>query len=149
MNAARWLLNALTRTEQGLTSLAFATMVLVLGWDIFSRELLGGGRIWATPIAVYCNVLIAFVGIGIASAGGAHLRPKFFDKLAPAGLQPALDRLTDLGFATFATAAAWLCWKVVADSIKLQETDSVLLWQCSAAPPDLRHVAPIAPRLGG
>jgi TRAP-type C4-dicarboxylate transport system permease small subunit len=121
----RWLL----RLEQAGTSLAFATMVCVLGWDIVGRELFSNGKIWATPIAVYCNVFIAFVGIGIASAGGAHLRPRFFDKLVPSALDKGFDRLTDFGFALFALGAGVLCWRITQESVQLAETDPVLQWQ--------------------
>jgi TRAP-type C4-dicarboxylate transport system permease small subunit len=129
MQAAATVLHWLQRSEQALTSLAFAVMVAVLGWDIVGRELLGSGKIWATPIAVYCNVFIAFVGIGIASAGGAHLRPRFFDKLVPTGLHALFDRLTDFGFALFAAGAGVLCWKITQESVELAETDPVLQWQ--------------------
>lgn len=130
--APRWvrgLLTALRHTEQAATALAFLAMVLVLGWDIVGRELLSGGKIWATPIAVYANIVIAFIGIGLASAGGAHLRPRFFDGLAPRPLHALFDRLTDIGFALFSVGAAVLCWQVVRESIALQETDPVLQWQ--------------------
>ena len=129
MNAARALLVLLRRLEEIGTALAFAVMVLVLGWDILGREVFGGGKIWATPIAVYCNVVIAFIGMGVASAGGAHLRPKFLDNAAPAALDGAFNRLTDIGFALFSFGAAWLCLKVVRESIDLAETDPVLQWQ--------------------
>jgi TRAP-type C4-dicarboxylate transport system permease small subunit len=129
MSAAASLLLWLRRFEQAATCLAFACMVFALGWDILGRELLGGGKIWATPIAVYANVLIAFVGMGIASAGGAHLRPRFLDKLAPKRLDATFDRFTDAGFALFCTGAGVLCWKVLRESQQLQETDPVLQWQ--------------------
>ena len=123
------LLGALRRAEQVGTALAFLVMVLVLGWDILGREVLGGGKIWATPVAVYANVFIAFIGIGVASAGGAHLRPRFFDGLAPKPLNATFDRFTDIGFALFSVGAAWLCCKLVGESMALQETDPVLQWQ--------------------
>jgi TRAP-type C4-dicarboxylate transport system permease small subunit len=129
MHAAAQLLAGLRRFEQAATTLAFACMVLALGWDILGREVLGGGKIWATPIAVYANVLIAFVGMGIASAGGAHLRPRFLDKLAPSALDKTFDRFTDAGFALFCIGAGVLCWKVLRESMQLQETDPVLQWQ--------------------
>ena len=66
MTAARALLTWLLRLEQWGTTLAFLAMVLALGWDIFGREVLGGGKIWATPVAVYANVFLSFIGIGIA-----------------------------------------------------------------------------------
>lgn len=129
MNAARTLLTLLRRLEHAGTALAFATMVAVLGWDILGRELLGGGKIWATPIAVYCNVFIAFIGMGVASAGGAHLRPKFLDGAAPRALDGLFNRFTDIGFALFSVGAGWLCLKVTQESVQLAETDPVLQWQ--------------------
>lgn len=126
--AALWLRWQL-RVEQAGTTLAFGLMVVVLGWDIFGREVLGGGKIWATPIAVYANVFLSFIGMGIASNAGAHLRPKFFDKLAPRGFDAFFDRLTDAGFALFCIGAAALCGHITRESVALQETDPVLQWQ--------------------
>jgi len=128
MNGASVLLKWMLRAEQFITAAAFLLMVGVLGLDIFGREVLGSGKIWATPIAVFCNVAVAFIGIGIASAHGAHLRPKFLDKLAPRRLDGGFDRLTDAGFALFCLGAGWLCWRVVQETIELQETDPVLQW---------------------
>jgi TRAP-type C4-dicarboxylate transport system permease small subunit len=129
VNAAAALLRWMQWLEQAGTSLAFATMVLVLGLDIVGREFFGSGKIWATPIAVYCNVFIAFIGMGVASSGGAHLRPRFFDKLAPKAMDAGFDRLTDAGFALFCAGAGVLCWRITIESVKLQETDPVLQWQ--------------------
>ncbi len=117
------------RVEQALTAAAFVIMVAVLGWDVFGREVLGGGKIWATPIAVYCNVALTFIGMGVASAAGSHLRPRFMDKLAPRRWDAAFDRLTDLGFALFSLAAGWLCVRLVQETAGLQETDPVLQWE--------------------
>ena len=129
MTAARALLTCLLRLEQWGTTLAFLAMVLALGWDIFGREVLGGGKIWATPVAVYANVFLSFIGIGIASAHGAHLRPKFLDSLAPRRWDAIFGRFTDIGFALFCIGAGVLCWRVLVESIQLQETDPVLQWQ--------------------
>ena len=129
MNAARRTLAAMTWLEQVGTSLAFAIMVLVLGWDIFGREVLGSGKIWATPIAVYANVFLSFIGMGIASASGGHLRPRFFDKQVPRAWDATFSRLTDIGFALFCVGAGWLCQRVLLESIQLAETDPVLQWQ--------------------
>ena len=129
MKSAARLLGWLARLEQWGTSLAFLTMVGVLGWDIFGREVLGSGKIWATPVAVYCNVFLSFIGIGIASAAGAHLRPRFLDQLAPRKLDATFDRFTDAGFALFCIGAGILCWRLMQESVKLQETDPVLQWQ--------------------
>lgn len=126
--AAAWLRGQL-RMEQAGTTLAFVLMVGVLGWDIFGREVTGGGKIWATPVAVYANVFLSFIGMGIASSAGAHLRPKFFDKQTPRRLDGLFNRFTDGGFALFCIGAALLCWRITQESVALQETDPVLQWQ--------------------
>lgn len=126
MNAARLLLQGMQRLEQVGTTLAFAVMVIVLGWDILGRELLGGGKIWATPVAVYANIFLAFIGIGVASAHGAHLRPRFLDRLGPRRWDATLERIGDAGFALFGAAAAGLCLSMLRESIELAETDPVL-----------------------
>lgn len=128
MRWAQGVLKFLLRLEQAGTALAFAVMVGVLAWDIAGRELFGGGKIWATPIAVYANVFMAFIGIGIASAHGTHLRPRFMDGLAPKALAPLFDRFTDVGFALFAAGAGVLCGRMVQETLQLQETDAVLQW---------------------
>jgi TRAP-type C4-dicarboxylate transport system permease small subunit len=118
----------LRRAEQALTTLAFFMMVAVLALDILGREVAGGGRIWATPIAVYANVLLAFIGMGVASAHGAHLRPRFFDRAVPARWDALFDRFSDAGFALFCAATAALCVRMVHETIKLEETDPVMGW---------------------
>lgn len=118
----------LRRAEQLLTALAFAVMVGVLALDVVGRELAGGGRIWAMPVAVYANVLLAFIGMGVASAHGAHLRPRFLDRAVPRRWDALFDRFSDAGFALFCFGAVVLCLRMVRETIELQETDPVLGW---------------------
>jgi phage terminase large subunit GpA-like protein len=73
-------------------------MVGVLALDIVGRELAGGGRIWAIPVAVYANVLLAFIGMGVASAHGAHLRPRFLDGAVPRRWDALFDRMLGLAY---------------------------------------------------
>lgn len=129
MKGAATLLRWMRWLEQAGTTLAFFVMVAVLALDIFGRELMGSGKIWATPIAVYSNVLIAFVGMGVASSAGSHLRPRFFDALAPKALDATFERFTDAGFALFCVGAAYLSWRITRESVQLEETDPVLQWQ--------------------
>ena len=56
-------------------------------------------------------------------------RPKFFDKAVPAAWNAFFERLTDAGFALFCAGAAWLCLRMLNESVKLEETDPVLQWQ--------------------
>jgi len=107
--AAR-LLRVLTRAEQSLGIAAFSALTLILVADVVSRELTGAGLVWARQLGAYANVLLTMAGIGLASAAGGHLRPRFADAWLPRELDPVIVRLqeavTAIACAIFATVAA-------------------------------------------
>ncbi len=72
------------QAERPITFAAFLVLIVVLFADVITREVTGAGIIWARQIGVYANLLLTLVGIGIASAQGAHLRPRFADAWRPA-----------------------------------------------------------------
>ena len=59
------------------------------------------GILQASQIGVFGMIVVAFMGIGLATADGAHLRPRFADHLIPKALEPAILRLADLITALF------------------------------------------------
>lgn len=81
---ARTLLEWLHRAEQLITFAAFLVMIVVVFADVVSREVTGTGLHWARQAGVYANIFVVMFGIGIASAEGAHLRPRFADNWLPA-----------------------------------------------------------------
>lgn len=122
------LLAVLRTGEVLLTTGAFAVLVVVIFADVAWRWLTGSGIIWAREIGVFANIVLTIIGIGIASADGTHLRPRFFDRLFPASWDGALTRiqesLTALGFAML----AWIAILVVRETIELQDRSIVLRW---------------------
>lgn len=146
--AAR-LLARLARVEHALTFVAFAILIVAVFADVLSREFSGTGLHWARQTGVYANVVVVMFGLGIASGGGAHLRPRFADGWLPAALGPVLNRLNDLGMAVFCIAFAVVAAGVVAESIALQERSVALriaVWPFQSAVPaafaiaGLRHL---------
>lgn len=140
---------ALSSAERAVTFVAFALLILAVFGDVLSRELTGTGLHWARQGGVYANLFVVMFGLGLASAGGSHLRPRFADGWLPARLTPFLERANDLGMAAFCFAFAAIAAGVVIDSFGLQERSVALriaVWPFQAVIPlafaiaGLRHL---------
>ncbi|MCU0758373.1 MAG: TRAP transporter small permease [Steroidobacteraceae bacterium] len=122
------LLAALRAGEVALTTAAFVILVLVIFADVAWRWISGSGIIWAREVGVFANIVLTIVGIGVASADGTHLRPRFFDRVFPSRWDGVLTRiqegLTALGFAVL----AWIAILVVRETVELQDRSIVLRW---------------------
>jgi TRAP-type C4-dicarboxylate transport system permease small subunit len=115
------LLAGLQRCEKLLLGAAFAVLVLVVFADVVSRELYGAGLYWASRTGVWANVIVVMTGFGLASAGGAHLRPQFADNWLPERWSPLLATLQHLLMALFCLALGLLAGRVVLGSFQLGE----------------------------
>jgi C4-dicarboxylate transporter DctQ subunit len=131
-------LQAMARFERGLCAAAFVVLASVLFLDVLLRELLGNGLPWARQVGVYSNIVVALLGIGLASQAGTHLRPRFADAWLPARfdsvitvLQHAVTSLFFLGFAAIAL-------HLVFETYQLKEISTVLrtpVWPVQALLP--------------
>jgi TRAP-type C4-dicarboxylate transport system permease small subunit len=114
--------------EVALTSAAFAVLVAVIFADVLWRWTTGSGIFWAREVGVFANIVLTIIGIGIASADGTHLRPRFFDRVFPAHWDPALTRIQEVLTATGFAALAWIAAGVVQETMALQDRSIVLRW---------------------
>ena len=128
---AKQFLQTLGRVERTTTTAAFALLIATIFLDVFSRELTGVGLHWARQAGVYANIVVVMFGLGLASAGGNHLRPRFADNWLPTRWNPVIVRLQDglmSAFCLFAGGAgALLTW----ESVQLGERSTllpVLVW---------------------
>ncbi len=136
--AARWVLERIGRTERIVSFAAFLVLVGVVFADVVSRETTGTGLHWARQAGVYANLVVVMFGIGIASAQGAHLRPRFADGWLPAGWTPVVRRMQDGLMAMFCVVFAWVAIGVVRVSFGLGEQSVVLrtpVWPFQAVIP--------------
>jgi TRAP-type C4-dicarboxylate transport system permease small subunit len=127
-NALRNALRGVERTEVAITASAFAVMIVVIFADVVVRRVTGSGLVWAREVGVFANIVLSVVGIGIASAHGAHLRPRFVDSWVPASWDPVMRRVQELLTAFAFAILTWLSWQVVSETRELEESSTVLRW---------------------
>ena len=70
----------------------------------------------------------SFAGIGIATATGSHIVPRFAYGWVPAAWGPAMDRLADVLTGLFLVGVAWFGFKFVGSSFKTDLRAPVLDW---------------------
>ncbi len=126
IQSAQTALKRLLKAEQWISCVAFAVLITVIFADVLSRELTGSGMHWARQVGVYANIFIVMAGFGLASASGAHLRPRFADGWLPVSWNAALIRLQEGVMALFCLAFAAVAVQVVAETYSMQERSVVL-----------------------
>ena len=96
---------------------AFLVLIAAMFADVVSRELIGTGLHWARQVGVWANLFVVMFGIGLASAAGVHLRPRFADRWLPARWSGTLERVQHglmalfcCGFAVVATGMVHEGW---------------------------------------
>ena len=118
----------LRRTEVAITTAAFAVLIVVIFGDVLSRRITGSGIVWAREVGVLANIVLTIIGIGLASADGTHLRPKFFDRLLPASWEGGMVRVQEALTALACGALAWFAFSVVQETFALDDRSIVLRW---------------------
>jgi len=137
-NVVSKILARIGAAERILSFSAFVILIGVVFADVVSRELTGTGLHWARQAGVYANLFVVMFGIGIASAHGAHLRPRFADGWLPTRWEPVLIRVQEGLMALFCLCFAGVAAWVVADSYTLGERSVVLriaIWPFQAVIP--------------
>jgi C4-dicarboxylate transporter DctQ subunit len=135
---ARTWLDICGRAERAVTFAAFFVLVVVVFGDVVAREVTGTGLHWARQAGVYANLVVVMFGIGLASADGAHLRPRFADGWLPTAWDPWLTRVREWLMALFCAGFAAVAGSVVADSLSMGERSAVLrivVWPFQAVIP--------------
>lgn len=115
------LLRGLHKLEKLLAVTAFGLLVVVVFADVVSRELTGAGLYWASQVGVWTNVLVVMAGFGLASANGAHLRPRFADNWLPRSWATGIVTVQHACMALFCALIGALAARVVAGSWQLGE----------------------------
>jgi TRAP-type C4-dicarboxylate transport system permease small subunit len=137
----RWLY----RVEATLTVLAFVGVNGALFADLIGREFFGRGIFVAQRFAVFCMVVLAFLGFALAVGWRAHLGIEVADRLTPRAWNAVMERLADAVAAAGCLFLAYWSWRFVAGSyadqargqgleILLWPVQSVMVWCfCSSA----------------
>lgn len=126
--------------ECWLAVAAFGFIAAILLLDVIGREFVGPllrfvgldpgatGIFAAQKLSVFALVIGSFAGIGIATATGAHIVPRFAYGWVPAAWGPAMDRLADVLTGLFLVGVAWFGFKFVGSSLKTDLRAPVIDW---------------------
>jgi TRAP-type C4-dicarboxylate transport system permease small subunit len=131
-------LRQIERIERVVTFGCFLVLIAVIFADVVSREVVGTGLHWARQVGVWANLFVVMIGIGLASAAGTHLRPRFADHWLPARWSGTLDRIQDGLMAVFCCGFAVIATGMVHDGWLLGERSAVigiLVWPFQAIIP--------------
>lgn len=124
----RTLLLHLYRLEAAVAVLAYLIITIALMTDIVSREVFGQAIWGIQKVAVYGAVIAGLIGLGLATAKGKHIRPKFTDAWLPEHWQAAATRIGDLVACLTFLTAAWVSMELVQSSYEFNFLAPVLDW---------------------
>jgi TRAP-type C4-dicarboxylate transport system permease small subunit len=122
-------LKRLRTAEQAVCVVAFVVMAVMLIADVAMREVLGVGWYGASQRAVLAMVVVVFFALGLATADGVHLRPRFADALIPQRWESFMLRVADLITALFYLTVAVVAVFVTAQTFGLNERTPTLRWE--------------------
>lgn len=121
-------LEKLLAVETLVATVLYIGVAAILFADVMSREILGTSIWGGQRIAVLLANGAALLGLAIATAKGAHIRPVVADKVVPERFEPILLRLSDLFAALVFAAGAWYAWVFVNDNRHMGFTILPLDW---------------------
>lgn len=127
MRHAKAFLHYLRIFEQSMCFLAFLLMAGSLMGDVLKREFTGSGWFGAPQVGVVGMIVVAYMGIALASANGSHFRPRFADPLLQRW-DVAASRIGEFGFAVFCFFMAYIALNVSVESYDLEDVSAVLRW---------------------
>lgn len=126
MQAAGRVLRALNTVESVAAAIAYVLVAALLIGDVVGREIIGKGIFGASKMAVFAAIVAGFLGLSLATAANAHIRPAFMDWVFPGSWAA---RIGD-GFAcAFFCAAAVFGILFVIQSYEYKEKAAVIYWQ--------------------
>lgn len=138
--SARRVVESWHKGECWLAVAAFGFIAAILLADVIGREFIGPvlrfvgldpgatGIFAAQKLSVFALVIGSFAGIGIATATGSHIVPRFAHGWVPAAWGPVMDRLADVLTGLFLIGVAWFGFKFVGSSFKTDLRAPVLDW---------------------
>lgn len=95
--------------------------------DVLRREFTGSGWFGAPQVGVVGMIVVAYMGVSLASANGSHFRPRFADVVLRRWDQLA-NRIGEFGFAAFCYFLAYIAFGVAVESYELEDVSAVLRW---------------------
>lgn len=125
---ARRFLSAVSTIEKTVVVLSFSAVLAALSLDVIGREVFAHGLFGSSKFAVYALILCAMAGFGLATASGAHLRPRFLDFVTQGRIKQPARRAGQVASAAILLFLAWGAVDMVSFSHMIGERDLTLGW---------------------
>ncbi len=97
--------------EDWITFVVFWLMVGCVIAQFFTRYVLNDSLAWTEEIAIYCLVVVVFLGSAMCVRQSRHIQVDFLYRYVPHPLGRALSTLVDLVRIGFLGYATWLIYK--------------------------------------
>lgn len=88
-------LASFNRLEEIIASLCMATLVIVVGLQVFNRYALNSSLVWTGELSRYLFIWAVFIGCAYATREGRHLSVTILYNLAPKWLKKTLLLVDD------------------------------------------------------
>lgn len=96
LERARKFLRALFSVMAAVSTSFYGLLAVVLIYEIVSRNLFDHSLFWASRVAVFAMIIGGNFGLALATAAGAHIRPRIADSWLPARWNATVDRISDV-----------------------------------------------------
>ncbi len=124
----RTILEKLLKIESIVAATAFLLTAAAVLADVAGREIFGQGIWGSARFAVYGAVTAGFLGIGVATSAGMHLRPTFADGWLPKSLEPPMRHIAPAVTAILYFAVSWYAIQYVYETYVYGQAAPVLDW---------------------
>jgi TRAP-type C4-dicarboxylate transport system permease small subunit len=118
----------LLRVEAVLAATAYLVVTGLLLGEIIAREVFVSSIWGSQKMAVFAAIFAGFLGLSLATAANAHLRPQFTDHWWPTAWQPKIERLGDLLSAVLFGALGVIATLYIGDTYANGDRAAVLYW---------------------
>ena len=116
------------RIEAVLAAVAYAVVAMLLLGEIIARELFYTSIWGSQKMAVFGAIVAAFLGLALATAANAHLRPQFADNWFPPAWRPAVGRFGDVLSCAIYASLCVVASLYIADTYANGDRAAVLYW---------------------
>lgn len=122
------ILDKLLKIEGTVAAIAFLCAAAAILADVVGREFFGQGIWGAAKFAVFGAVSAGFLGIGLATHAGMHLRPQFADGWIPTQFEPAMKRVAPMVTSVLFFFLSVLSYFYVYETFEYGQLAPVLDW---------------------
>lgn len=119
---------SLYKFEAVTATSAYGILAITIMIDVIAREVLSIPILGTQRFAVYMSIIAGFLGVCLAAAAGAHLRPRIADSWLPRKWDSQVNRLSNLVASVIFGVAGYFAYQFWNTGFSMGDTAPVLGW---------------------